>query len=408
MKKFFVVLFFSFFMPLDCIAFNGSFSINLDGEVTSVNDDPSLYNFSDQLLQAVENCSSYEEDFTKVNPELIEAGKTFGGDLSVFIDIQGQQENKCVFDIIMTIGLLGRQIYHCQIDDEQRQTILAAMKDRSNEVITETFESYVLFGEGDNAQKNLIKSTMTDNRFNIEWAKIAQKCKIEHKEFTEEEKNNLKKQFNTLDKDFLKSLHACEETSTSRSVLFFSDNIDIRGWNDGKCVIECNNFILQLPQENLDTLQTWEDIYGVMKDKTLSKYRYERTYMRRDLLFAIDSCSQNDGSKGKQSETIEDITIKTSFDYKKTETGCDLIFGNLLDRGNGEETYTKICQLPESYIQSVHEKYSELLEKYGEKTESLENVGFSFHSSQSNEQTNAADEAIWQEINKYPFCHINP
>lgn len=140
------ILCLSIFIAINSMAFDGSVSFDSGNGTKSINETPSLYNFGEQLLQSLENCSPYTENFTELNPEL---GAMFGGDLSVLIDIKGKQEEKCVFDVIMQIDILGCQIQHCQISDDQRQRLLTAMKDRSNEVITETFDSYMTVEDED-------------------------------------------------------------------------------------------------------------------------------------------------------------------------------------------------------------------------------------------------------------------
>ena len=382
------------------MAMNISVSFDTKSGTTSVNNSPSLYNFSEHLLEATKNCSPYNENFTELNPKLVELGSMLGGDLSVFVDIKGLEEDKCIFDVVMQLGILGRQIYHCKISNNQRETLFIAMKDRSNEVITETFDSYITIEDGDGNVVDKIpqKTTMTDNLFNLEWSKISQTCDIVQEDLSEDEKNDMQKQFNVFDDTFLKSLYMCEKASVSRNVMFISDNIEIKGWKADKCIIEYNDFIFQLPLEKLESIKTWNDINSMIKDVTLCEYQPRYTY--NNLLFAISSCLQEDGSEGIYSENNENMTIKKSLEYKKTSTGCDISFINLLDRGNGEENYTKTCKLPESYVQFVRNKYSELIKEYGPKS----GDGY-YYGAESNDQTKSADELIWQEINKNQFCN---
>lgn len=402
------ILCLSIFIAINSMAFDGSVSFDSGNGVKSVNKTPSLYNFSEQLLQSSENCSPYSENFTELNPELIKLGAMLGGEFSVLIDIKGKQEEKCVFEVIMQLGLLGRQIQHCQISDEQRQRLLTAMKDRSNEIITETFDSYTTIKDtnGNIIDKKVTKTTMTDNRFNIEWAKIIQECNITQKELSKEEMVEQQKKFNTFDKDFLKSLRSCQKALTSRQVLFFGEDIEIKGLEDGKCIIEYKDFTIRLPQEELKNIQSWDNISKIIKDKTISKYNYEQNYARGDLLFAIDSCLKKDGSNGQITQSIGEIKIIKSLKYKRTTNGCEITFVNLLNRGSEEEIYTKICKLPEIYIQDIKNEYSTLLEQYGGKSGIDEKGSFYSHSAKSNEETKTVDEKIWLEINENNYCRL--
>ncbi len=402
------ILFLSIFIAINSMAFDGSVSFDSGNGVKSVNKNPTLYNFSEQLLQSSENCSPYTENFTELNPELIKLGAMLGGELSVLIDIKGKQEEKCVFEIIMQLGLLGRQIQHCQISDEQRQRLLTAMKDRSNEVITETFDSYMTVEDEDGniIDKKANKTTMTDNRFNIEWAKIIKECNITQKELSEEDKAEQQKKFNTFDENFLKSLRSCQQDIASRQVLFFNEDVEIKGLKDGKCIIEYKDFTIHLPQEELKNIQSWDNISEIINDKTISEYNYEQNYEHTNLLFAIDSCIKKDGSSGQYTQSIGEIKIIKSLKYKRTTNGCEITFVNLLNRGSEEEIYTKICKLPEIYIQDIKNEYSTLLEQYGEKSGIDEKGSFYSHSAKSNEETKTVDENIWLEINENNYCRL--
>lgn len=402
------ILCLSIFIAINSMAFDGSVSFDSGNGAKSINKTPSLYNFSEQLLQSSENCSPYTENFTELNQELAGLGAMFGGDLSVLIDIKGKQEEKCVFDVIMQIGILGRQIQHCQISDEQRQRLLTAMKDRSNEVITETFDSYMTVEDEDGniIDKKAYKTTMTDNRFNIEWAKIIQECNITQKELSEEDKAEQQKKFNTFDENFLKSLRSCQQNIASRQVLFFSEDIEIKGRIDEKCIIKYKDFTIHLPQEKLENIQSWDNILEIIKDRKISKYNYEQNYMFSDLLFAIDTCIKKDGSNGKFTQSIGEIKIIKSLKYKRTTNGCEITFVNKLKQGEVEENYTKECKLPEYYIQGIKNEYSTLLEQYGEKSGIDEKGSFYSHSAKSNEETKTVDENIWLEINENNYCRL--
>jgi hypothetical protein len=403
-----IILCLSIFFATNSMALEGSVSFDMENGTKSINKTPTLYNFSKQLLLASENCSPYTENFTELNPELGKLGAMFGGELSVQIDIKGKQEEKCVFEVIMQLGLLGQQIQHCQISDDQRERLLIAMKDRSNEVITETFDSYIITKDANEniIDKQTYKTTMTDNRFNIEWAKIVQECDITQKELSEEDKAEQQKDFNTFDDKFLESLRLCQNDITSRQVLFLSEDIEIKGLKDGKCIIEYKDFIIHLPQEKLESIQSWENISELIKDKAISEYNYEQNYDYSNLLFAIDTCIKQDGSNGETIQSNEELKIIKSLEYKKITDGCEIAFVNILNRGSEEENYTKICKLPESYIQDIKKEHSTLIEQYGAKSGVDEKGHFYFQSAKSNEETKNADEKIWLEIRENNFCNL--
>ena len=124
------------------------------------------------------------------------------------------------------------------------------------------------------------------------------------------------------------------------------------------------------------------------------------------MLFAIDTCIKKDGSNGEFTQSIGEIKIIKSLKYKRTTNGCEITFVNLLNRGSEEEIYTKICKLPEDYIQGIKNEYSTLLEQYGEKSGIDEKGSFYSHSAKSNEETKTVDENIWLEINENNYCRL--
>lgn len=406
MKKFLGVMGLSTLMATNCMAFSTSVSIGEESVVKSVNENPKLYTFSAELLQSVADCSPYVEDFTKHNPELVKVGKMFGGDLAVKVNIKGKQEDKCAFDVTMKVGLLGKQAYECEVSDTEREALLNAMNDRTNEVVTETFDGYMTTEDeaGNLVLEKTSKYNMTDNRFNIEWAKVNQKCKLIQGELSEEEKLEEQKKFDVFEPEFLQSLQACEQATTTRKVLFLSETLDVLGWQNENCIAKVEPFIISIPKEKLENVQDWADIRTMMQDKTFSQYDPEQKYMKSDLMFSIDKCTKEDGSSGTQTEKFGEIKVKTSFKYEKTEEGCKLKFINLLNRDQEQEDFTKICNLPAEYVQTVKNTYADLIEQYGEKSSVDEEGRYHYEGATTNEQTEAADEKIWQEINERGFC----
>ena len=78
---------------------------------------------------------------------------------------------------------------------------------------------------------------------------------------SEEEKVEQQKSFNNFDDKFLESLRLCQNATTSRQVLFFNETIEIKGLEDEKCIIEYKDFIIHLPQEKLESIQSWDNIF---------------------------------------------------------------------------------------------------------------------------------------------------
>ena len=93
------ILLFFVFLLFSNNAFALEADVSLNGTTVSY-DSSNLFNFSDKLLEATENCLAYEEDFTENNPTLQDLGKMVRGvGYSVKVKIFGEDNHLCHFSL---------------------------------------------------------------------------------------------------------------------------------------------------------------------------------------------------------------------------------------------------------------------------------------------------------------------
>ncbi len=404
------------FPSFQAVSLQTEISLSLTGgennspHVTQKTKEAVLYNFSEALLNAVENCTPYQEDFSRFNPSLQSIGGLFGTKFQINIDIKGYENDTCVFSVINSMGALGKAIYTCAIDKKQQKEIVSAMKDKSKELITETFTVVRQIEEEDGSvQKSEQTTTMTDTKFNIVYAKTTgSACKMKNMEPTPEDKEAFKADFNKLPDDFLSALPICSAQKAKRNILFFSQTAEIKGMTENKCEIVFDKFTLLLPPETAKTIKSWEDIDKFSKDKTFSKFNYKSNYSYDGLMSLIGGCDKNPkcaSSSGVATSTFGNVKTKTGMlSPTCSEQECSFKFLNTVSFDNEETNYSIICQIPKTEISKLATEYAPLIEKYGEKSGTNENGGMWFRSAESNEETKEADKKIMLYIQRARMC----
>ena len=380
------------------------------GNIASVNRQITLYNFSDSLLQATQNCTPYSEDFAKNNPQMAALAELFGGNnWKILIDIKGfNQDNLCHFSVSQKAGELTLSEYNCLTSREQLAELHKAMLDRSTQPVIETFTTYAEISDGNgNFQKSPIETTMTDSRFNITWAKISDAaCTISRKEPDENSQKNFLDNYNKFSDSFISDIQNCRPAEETKSMLFMSESVKILGTEDKLCKISYSPFELKLPDEKLKEITSLEQIRTLAADTAYSRYLPE--YINDGLLFMLDKCSRSQTPASyqgiSQTKSNEFIQIKQNlaFDYKDNK--CSVTFGNKLSINNAEKDYSRTCILKPEDITSLLLPYQQLLEQNREKTEKNPDGSYSFQAETADDATRAADKALQEKLFQSDFC----
>lgn len=392
---------------------NNSFAFEADtslNETTVSYDSSNLFNFSDKLLAATENCLEYEEDFTENNPTLQDFGKMFGGvGFSVKIKIFGKDNQFCHFSIGYGLGNLQTTKYDCNISKKQQLELLNAMKSRSTEEVSANYILYSSFTDSDGVTNKFpIQNKVTGNLFDVTLAQIlGENCLLEEIEPTKEEVNELEQQAVKFSDSFMLSLKNCQPNEEKINMPFLNVSLKILGQSQNNCKLEFADFSIEMPLERVAELSGFDDIDILLKDKNVAKYKPD--FVIDNLLFALSDCEQQKNYEfGGSSKTYGYVTVKQSLSSYYKDMVCNLKFTNLLLRGEDEEDYSLYCNISNNERSKLLLPYKELIEKYGRKItkEHQADSGFSIsiEGPVYNEQTQKAGKSLFNSIKSQGFC----
>lgn len=404
-----ILLFFVFLLfSNNSFAFETEASVN---ETTVSYDSSNLFNFSDKLLEATENCLVYEEDFTENNPTLQDLGKMFGGaNFLVKVKIFGENNQFCHFSIGYGLGNLQTTRYDCNISKNQQLELLNAMKSRSMEEVSASYISYSSFTDNEGVTNKLpTQNKVTGNLFDVTLAKIlGENCVLEETEPTKEELNELEQQVVKFSDSFMSSLKNCQPDEEKINMPFMNVSLKILGQSQNICKLEFADFSIEVPVERVSELSSFDDVDILLKDKNVAKYKPD--FLVDNLLFALNDCEQQENYEfGGSSKSYGDVTVKQSLSssYNK-DMVCNLKFTNLLLRGEEEEDYSLYCNISNNERSKLLLPYKELIEKYGRKItkEHQSDSGFSIsiEGPVYNEQTQKAGKSLFNSIKSQGFC----
>lgn len=309
-----------------------------------------LYNFSPELINAAQNCTPYQEDFIKNNPELGQAIPMLGNaKISVHINILGyNNQGKCQFSVQQKIPGLINTTYNCAIFPSRQKDIVLAMQDRSTTPITATFTTYSTVDYGDGrVEKRPMKQTMTDGKFNIIWSQIiAEDCQSQDELPSEQEQAELVNNAQALSEGFQASLSKCQPASEEKQFFFITEKAEIIGIENKGCHIKYADFDLYIPIEKLSTIKTFEDIKTLAGDKAISQYtpKYSTRGLKKELMRCLDASSYQKG--GSETTSMSGISITNYINAEKSNNECILTFHNKLVRNDQETEYKKVCNIP--------------------------------------------------------------
>ena len=402
MKKISFLLGLGMSISLPALAQNFSFEAS-GNTMTTTNNEITLYNFSDGLLNAARNCSSYSENFSANNPAL----SVFGLKPEILIDIEGKDaEGFCRFSVHNKVTGLSETNVKCRIGGEQQQEILAAMLDRSTTPVTETFTSYITVEDGEgNVQRLANEMTMTDSKFNVTWSKIRSNyCEEEASEPTEEDARELGENIDRLSETFVQNLKSCTPYTETKALMFFSEEVTIAGKQEDKCLLRYGQFELLLPEDRLGTVSSLSDIRRLTQDTSIA--RFIPVYSDQRLMFDLYDCliNRKGNAGGMTTETRGDIKITSALSSAFADTHCVLSFVNSIDNNGQNSVYNKTCRIPLDAVFGLLAPYAEVIEKNKEQTITHEDGKISFRGESFNEETQAVDAALAEKLKNSDLC----
>ncbi len=376
------------------------------------------YNFSDELITAVENCSSYHEDFTKSNPLVVETIQAFTKvKPSINIDIEGYKNGKCAFSVTGKLGQLGKTVYDCAIDQKMREKLLTAMRDKSNEKITKTIEITNSTDDADETTVNTSSVTMTATRFDIIQEKMlySSACTQKNIPLTEEEEREIEKEIEKINEEENRLPSGFTEALKNCSSGTYKD-AEIKGFKDGKCIVFYEDYILSLTPESIKTVASWEDFDNLSENSAVSKYNYMKNYTGSGLLQKIYSCYNGKCTTGGQGlSTSWSDKIKKQSGLGKAQcfdTSCSFDFVNIITINDKTTDYSLVCAVPKTEMKSIIDEYAEAIDKYvkndvltknASPEEMMKRLNFMVMSSDA---TKEIDNTLLERLQKKNLCRL--
>lgn len=323
--------------------------------------DINLYNFSEDLIHAAENCMPYEEDFTDQNPELKQIGRFMGNrnfDINIKIKGKNLSTDKCEFEITQAVEGISKATYNCAIDEKAQSDIVAAMKDRSTTPVTETYTTYSLQKFPDGTTKQIpTQTTQTGSRFRVTLGKIiATSCETEVKEASEEEQQETAEEILSFSDDFQNALKACAPAEEVKRVFFYRDKFEILGYEDGACHVRSQNYDYYIPSEQLSSITNIAALQQLNNNKEIAFYR--PTYLTNGLVEAIKNCQDDNTPTNHYSDSMEfnNQKIDRQISAQKTPAGCRITFSNIVQTNDQSEEYIQDCLINEKAMAYVEEQ----------------------------------------------------
>lgn len=378
---------------------------NMSDNITEIisETDASLYEFSDGLLNAVEKCVPYQENFVNYNQHIKDSVATmFGGiPFELPLEIFGKEEGLCHFSV--QYELMGQKVvYDCKIDDVQRQSLLTAMKDRSREAVTIVFDM-----PPDNNQKSS-KIKLTAGRFTAELTKIQYTACRQHIEtISLEEQEQLERKLKKLPQTFYEALADCEPSVADFKMLSAEEHVEMLGWVEGKCHLNYRNFDLYVPKEKLKEIQTFDDVENLIYSLDDAVYNYQSAYRYDGLLFELAACYRQTKVIEPNREKInyaDKMEISTGVQGLENEKSCDIELINTLKLHDKLNDYGVICSIPPADLEQIVLPYLSLADQYGEKSFKNIDGNMEWHSSTINQITRHADGKLMYLLQKNNYC----
>lgn len=350
-----------------------SYNISFDSSSTTstyTSTKGTLYNFSKDLINAATNCTPYHEDFSNSNPNISNIGTIFGGTkYQVLIDIKGLKDNNCEFEITQNLKGLGGSKYICSITPETQAELLSAMKNRSTELVTETYTTYGTMTSEGITEKFPISQTETDTISKITIRKIlAKNCEIEEITPTEEETIETQDNMLKFPNNFISSLNSCTPDKHDFSFFMFSTTIEIIGSKDQTCQVQTPEFNFYIPNNLISDITGLDKLYALSADNNIAKYRAFENYSHSSILLSIDKCEGN----GVSTETFgENNQITKSITGLKIDNTCTLKLTNILKTNDTKKDYSLTCKISENNRNKILSKYQHILDDKAKSEERL-------------------------------------
>lgn len=318
------------------------------------------YHFSNSLLTSIRNCYKYNEEFTKINPDLADMDATCQ---RFDIKINGILSDKlCHATITHKTQNHGKTTYRCKLTRSQRNELYNAIMTRSAEPITSTF---TVFEEYEDEQGNTYREptvkTMTDSLINITLEKLRlNACEATYEEPTPVSEQQFAEYILTFSDNFQKKLQTCTPAQEYIRTPYLTKPIKIIGKEANTCVIDSSAFIYHIPMSEIYKLTNYDQLSVFATDPQIAQYSPSPDL--KHTLFALDACQKEEEySSSIFTQMINAIQMTKQTTANNQDHDCVIKYREEVSRPDYYEEYETVCVFPDSEIADLISPYQKVL-----------------------------------------------
>ena len=372
---------------------------------------PQPYYFSEDLKNALLNCTAFKEDIYANNPDM---RKEAGSMLSMFFgevdtssfklifDIKGKTDDKCQVILNYDYSSPASQDLNCSFSDEDIQKLVAAMNDKSTEKKERTIKS------------GFVTSTMPMREYDAVFAELAgNSCQVMEKELSKDDIKEMQHKMMAFSDKFKNSLKNCTPDTEALKVMGMEMNkVKIKGKENGKCHVVLQGFHILLNDNEL-SLSGFDELGELVSNEARAKY--SPSYKYQGTLFALSECEQKSKSNYKgmnrtgRNNGNEDLSLNTSVKITRgvsnsyADNICNVDFTLKMTRNGKTEDHSLKCQLTTQQLTQYLKPYSALVQQYGPKIETTES-SFSYQGGRQTEEVSKVDQDLFLKMYKEGIC----
>lgn len=318
------------------------------------------YHFSTTLINSIRNCYRYNEEFTKINPDLADIGTMCQ---RINIRIQGiQSDNLCHATIEHKTQNMGNTTYKCKLNRAQRNELYNAIMTRSSEPITSTFTVFEEYeDENGNTYREPSVKTMTDSLINITLEKLRlNACEATYEEPTPASQQQFAEYILTFSDNFQKKLQTCTPAQEYIRTPYLTKPIKIIGKEANTCVIDSSAFIYHIPMSEIYKLTNYDQLSVFATDPQIAQYSPSPDL--KHTLFALDACQKEEEySSSIFTQMINTIQITKQTTANNQDHDCVIKYREEVSRPDYYEEYETVCVFPDSEIADLIFPYQKVL-----------------------------------------------
>lgn len=318
------------------------------------------YHFSNSLITSIRNCNKYNEEFTKINPDLADMDATCQ---RFDVKINGILSDKlCHATITHKTLNHGKTTYRCKLTRSQRNELYNAIMTRSTEPITSTF---TVFEEYEDEQGNTYREptvkTMTDSLINITLEKLRlNACEATYEEPTPASQQQFAEYILTFSDNFQKKLQTCTPAQEYIRTPYLTKPIKIIGKEANTCVIDSSAFIYHIPMSEIYKLTNYDQLSVFATDPQIAQYSPSPDL--KHTLLALDACQKEEEySSSIFTQMINAIQMtKQTLAYNQ-DHDCVIKYREEVSRPDYYEEYETVCVFPDSEVADLISPYQKVL-----------------------------------------------